>query len=340
MEPRSDGSGEGDGLAGARLEELAAAFMRSRVLLSAFELGLFAELGAGRRTAEALAATLRADARGLEILLDALAGLGVLDKAPGGFAIAPDLRGALAAPEEGGRGAAFAHMARLWERWSDLTEVVKRGHPRARRDEERVRRDFARAVFQQSSGAASQVARLVECTRIASMVDVGGGAGAFALAFARRYPQLEVLLLDRDEAALRLAEEQRDAAALGDRVRIRRGDFLRDELGATVDLVFASLVLCVLGEEDAPRLLERAAGWLRPGGRIVIRDFLLAEDRSAPPEAALFSVNMLVATPKGRVHSEAQLRRWLADAGFEAIHRLPVGPLPLLVARAPAESRE
>jgi hypothetical protein len=53
---------------------------------------------------------------------------------------------------------------------------------------------------------------------------------------------------------------------------------------------------------------------------------------TAPTQAALFAVNMLVGTEAGGTWSEAQYRAWLQGAGFKTVRlvRLP-GPSDLVV---------
>src|SRR5512136_2762575 len=66
------------------LVESLRAYQESRVLLSAIELDLFTAVGEGG-TAPQIAGTLRTDARATEMLLNALAALGMLSKREGVF---------------------------------------------------------------------------------------------------------------------------------------------------------------------------------------------------------------------------------------------------------------
>ena len=58
-----------------------------------------------------------------------------------------------------------------------------------------------------------------------------------------------------------------------------------------------------------------------PGGHLVIREFILQEDRSGPPHAALFALNMLVGTEHGNTYTEGQYRAWMQEAGLATITR-------------------
>ena len=70
--------------------KLARQFMESRILLSAAEMNLFTLLEEKPSSAEDLAGRLHADPRGLTILLDALAAMGLLAKEAGTYRTAPD----------------------------------------------------------------------------------------------------------------------------------------------------------------------------------------------------------------------------------------------------------
>ena len=66
---------------------------------------------------------------------------------------------------------------------------------------------------------------------------------------------------------------------------------------------------------------------------MAIQDFILNADKTAPRHAALFSLNMLVATAGGASYSEDEYAAWLREAGFTGIRRVPLpGPAGLITA--------
>ena len=78
-------------------------------------------------------------------------------------------------------------------------------------------------------------------------------------------------------------------------------------------------------------LLTRVREALKDGGRVVIRNFILDDTKTAPPAAAMFAVQMLVSTPRGRGYSNTEVRTWLRDLGFKNVHRIPTEPLHLII---------
>ncbi|MCA1416734.1 methyltransferase, partial [Bradyrhizobium sp. NBAIM20] len=66
------------------------------------------------------------------------------------------------------------------------------------------------------------------------LLDVGGGAGAFACAAAQAAPQLEVQVFDLPAVAARAAQRF-EQAGLAARCQAFGGDFFQDELPAGAD---------------------------------------------------------------------------------------------------------
>ena len=106
---------------------LAREFMGSRILLSAAELDLFTLLSEQRLSAEQVAGAIGADRRRTTILLDALAGMHLLEKSEGAFHCPADVAALLSARSPTSILPMVLHAAGLWYRWSDLTPVVQRG---------------------------------------------------------------------------------------------------------------------------------------------------------------------------------------------------------------------
>jgi hypothetical protein len=56
---------------------------------------------------------------------------------------------------------------------------------------------------------------------------------------------------------------------------------------------------------------------LAPGGLLVIKDFFVEKDYSAPPLALIFALNMLVNTRDGDTYSVDAVNEWALEAGFK-----------------------
>jgi SAM-dependent methyltransferase len=299
------------------LMQAARAFQESRVLLTALELDVFSALREGASATE-LSRKLGTHPRATEMLLNALVALGALLKCDGIFCCTEEAK-ALGPARMG-----LLHMVHLWNTWSTLTECVKSGTAVATRGPESFpeehTRAFIAAMHARARDNAEQTVQLSGIRDAGRMLDVGGGSGAYSIAFAKTCPALHAEILDLG-AVVPLAEEYIREAGLQDRVRVRPGDMRTTDFGRGYDLVLLSAVCHMWGEDDNRALIKRSAQALVPGGHLVIREFILNEDRTAPPFAAMFAVNMLVGTEHGNSYSESEYRAWMTEAGLGAIVR-------------------
>jgi ubiquinone/menaquinone biosynthesis C-methylase UbiE len=71
--------------------------------------------------------------------------------------------------------------------------------------------------------------------------------------------------------------------------------------------------------------LKKVHAALKPGGRVVVLEFVPNPDRISPPTPARFSLTMLANTPSGDAYTFAELRQQLETAGF---HDVSAHPLP------------
>ncbi|MCW5557816.1 MAG: hypothetical protein KIT22_08295 [Verrucomicrobiae bacterium] len=77
---------------------------------------------------------------------------------------------------------------------------------------------------------------------------------------------------------------------------------------------------------ECTRFLRRIRSAMRPGGRVVILEFVPNEDRVTPPGVAGFNLALLGTAPEGDAYTCSELGRMLADAGFRDPERRPLPP--------------
>jgi (2Fe-2S) ferredoxin/SAM-dependent methyltransferase len=302
-------------------------FQESRALLTAVELDVFNALGGGSAAVEA-AARMETDPRATEMLLNALTAMGLLEKSGGVFRNTPRSARYFTSPSaDDGRMAAM-HQVRLWRTWSTLTDAVRAGTSVAEPEPDQPlwTEAFIAAMHKFAADGAAPVVRAIGTAGIRRMLDVGGGSGAYSIAFARASQELHAEVLDR-APVLRIAEGHIGRAGLQDRVTVREGDLRRDHFGTGYDLVLLSAICHMLSPDENRGLLGRCYEALAPGGRVAIREFILTADKTAPKAAALFSLNMLVGTRAGASYSEDEYAEWLREAGFADIRHVRIpGP--------------
>lgn len=310
-----------------QLQELFWSFREVRAALTAVELDVFAHLGDGP-TAQQLAERIHTNSRATEMLLNALVNLELLTKQDGRY-----FNTEVSARHLTGDGRmAMMHQVGLWDRWSSLTDCVRAGTavlPRKR--DEAGTEAFIAAMHRNASERAEQVISAVDARNSRNLLDLGGGSGAYSIAFALANPELHATILDQ-EPVLKIAARHIANARVKDRVQTRVGDMLDFDLGAGFDLVLLSQVLHMFSEPECRALLRLSHKALVPGGRIAIQEFILDPDKTSPRWAVLFSLNMLVGTAGGASYSAAELSNWLSEAGFKDIRHVPLGMTGLMLA--------
>jgi len=306
-----------------KIREIGSCFWQARILLTAVELKLF-DVFDTPLTSEEVAERLKLDKRATSILLDALVAMGILEKKQKRFIPVPIASTFLRTDSERYPGGGLRHMMHLWKSWSRLTEIVKTGHPARKEMTEEEIRDFILGMEHLAEGLAERVATIIDLSKINFLLDLGAGSGAYTAAFLRHYSQLKAVLFDRPLPIEIAKELLRQKGIDFNRVKFIAGDFLTDEIGQDYDFVWMSSIIHSLGEEENKNLFKKVHQALKPGGQIAVRDFLLDETGTKPAWAAIFSVNMLVNTEKGRSYKEKEVVEWLEETGFKHIERLPL----------------
>jgi SAM-dependent methyltransferase len=204
----------------------------------------------------------------------------------------------------------------------------------AERDEEWTV-PFIAAMHRGAMQRAPVLVQAVGTEGVRRLLDVGGGSGAYSIAFAQASATLRAEILDLPPV-LPIADGHVREAGLADRVSTRAGDLRTDDLGSGYDLVLLSSICHMLGPEENRDLLARVARALAPRGRVVISDFVLDEAGAGPRQAVLFSLNMLVGTPSGRSYRASEYAAWLGSAGLVDVARVRLpGPAHLMFGRKP-----
>ena len=217
------------------------------------------------------------------------------------------------------------HRGNMWERWSALTRIARTGRvPAVKRTPERTRR-FIRGMADVAVLSAEETVASLrsELSRARRVLDVGGGPGSYARAFAAKHPGLRVTILDLPEV-LEIARENVSASGFEKRIRLLPGDVLsRSSLGRGYDLALLSNVIHSFKPGNAEKVIRKTARAVRRGGFVAVKEFCLEREGTAPPFAALFSINMLVAKA-GDSYPRKALEEWMTGAGLGEIRHRPL----------------
>jgi SAM-dependent methyltransferase len=302
------------------------------VLHASVKLGVFTILADRDLGSREVALALDADERGVSMLLDALAAMGLLSKEGGRYRNTAASRSFLVQDSPQYVGHMIMHHHHLVESWSRLDQAVRTGSPvrtRASLDDAKVRESFLMGMFNNAMSIAPQVAGQVDLAGRRRLLDLGGGPGTYAIHFCLRNPGLKTTVYDLPTTRP-FAEKVIARFGLSDRVRFAAGDYLRDPVEGRYDVAWLSHILHAEGPEDCQTIVRKAVAALEPGGLVLVHEFILDDARASPLFPALFSLNMLLGTERGQSYTESEIKDMLANAGVTDIRRLPF--------RAPADS--
>jgi len=247
-----------------------------------------------------------------------------------------------------------------WPMMGELDRAVRDGTP-GKTLWERMREDphlgplFSRYMnaFAQHVGPDLTACVPVE-SRQTRLLDLGGSHGLHSIGFCRAHPQLHAVIVDLP-VALTDTPAAIAQAGMQDRIALRPGNLLdlawadpqtgkgdgasaacEPESRTDDDRFDLALYLCVAHNQDAEdnaRVIGQIARALRPGGMLVIHDYLATDPLNA--FHAAFRLTLLYETGT-RTYSEQEYRGWLEAAGFSSIDRIDLNPLEkgsLLLAR-------
>ena len=309
------------------LLQLSSGYWHSCTIHAGVKLDVFSVLAGTPMTAEDLAQHLQVDTRGLEMLLNALTAMALLEKREEQFMTTEFSATHLNRHSADYIGHIILHHHNLVEGWSKLDQAVRQGSPVRSRSthatDDSERESFLMGMFNLASMLAPHVAATVDLHGRSRLLDLGGGPGTYAIHFCKHNPDLSAVIYDLPTTRP-FAEQTVQRFALADRIVFHGGDILIDPIGSAFDVVWISHLLHGDGPETCATIVAKAASALNPGGLLLIQEFLLDDNRAAPLQPALFSLNMLIGTPSGQAYSQGEVSQMLAEAGLVDIRRLSI----------------
>ena len=328
-----------------RLMQFTWGFASTSVLASAVELGIFTHVARGKSTRADLAAATKSSRRGLDMLLDALVGLGLLTREgsgdASGFQLPPDVEAFLVQGRPSYIGDFIAFHARMpYEGWSQLTESVRTGQPLRAVDVPEKGAELwdklVDSLFALGYAAARELGK--EIARLhpegpVAVLDVAAGSGVWGIGAAESDPRVRVTALDL-ESTLPHTRRFVQQKKLDARFEFVAGDLRKADFGANkYDAAILGHICHSEGVAHTQAMFAKLARALKPGGTLAIAEFVPNDDRRGPPIALLFALNMLVHTSEGGTYTLAEYAGWLTKAGFRDVRSFAVpAPSPLILA--------
>ncbi len=170
--------------------------------------------------------------------------------------------------------------------------------------------------------AAAELAQLIGAR---SLLDLGCGAGTYTAAFLDAHPDARATGIDFWDV-VPLARQF--LARFGDRVTLIGDEISTVQGQDAYEVALLANVVHLHAPVFCQKYIERAARLVAPGGRLVIKDIRLDEDRSGPLAGVMFALNMAIYTGGGDVYPASQLRAWCEAAKLGAIEELRLASSP------------
>ena len=318
-------------------------FWGSKTLLSAVELGVFTELSKGPLDLEALTSRLALHPRSARDFFDALVALGMLARDGGVYANTPETTLFLdkAKPTYIGGILEMANK-RLYRFWDGLTEALRTGLPQNEAKDGGedlfgviyadpvILESFLRGMTGVSLPAAQAMAALFPWNEVTSFVDVGCAQGGATVAIAQAHPHLGAVGFDL-AVVQPVFEAYVREKALSDRVRFAAGDFFAGPL-PSADVIIMGHILHDWDLEQKRMLLAKAYAALPEGGRLIVYDAIIDDERRQNAFGLLMSLNMLIETNGGFDYTGADCIGWMKEAGFREAKVQPLaGPDSMVI---------
>ncbi|RJR19708.1 MAG: methyltransferase domain-containing protein [Nitrospiraceae bacterium] len=306
------------------IRKIWSAYQSSRVLITANNFRVFDYLEKPM-TAGTLAKKIKTDCRATEILLDALAGTGLLKKQKDRYKNTSLASRLLVHGKPLYQGDIIRHAEHMWRSWSHLDAAMKTGKPSGgKRDHE----SFILGMHNLSVLKVKDIVKEIDLAGVRTALDLGGGPGTYSIELAKK--GIQVTLFDTPET-IKLAKRvinnspqsplrlRGGEGGVKKNISFIQGDFLHDDIGTGYDLIFVSQILHAYSDKDNMSLLRKCRKALNSSGRVVVQEFLIDESRTKPVQGALFAINMLVNTDGGRTYSPGEMKRWMLKTGFKDV---------------------
>ncbi|MBM2814185.1 MAG: Acetylserotonin O-methyltransferase [Ignavibacteria bacterium] len=306
------------------INEIAYAFQKSKVLLTACELGIFNIIGDSEKSFKEVANEIEADERATDRLLNALCSLSYLNKQNNRFSNTLITKRFFVKGSQDYSGA-MIHMLHLWDRWGTLTEAIKLGtsvkyDDISEKSEEWID-SYLTSMHWNAKLHAAELIEYINLNEVNRALDLGCGSGVYGIEFVRAKHDISVTCFDLPEI-VPITQRYVDESGFSSSIKVVGGDFFKDDIGKEYDLVFLSNVLQNYTIWESLDLLKHMYSSLRIGGRLVVHERVSEEDRIHPTENALFSLNLLVNTKAGDTMTATDIWIIMKESWFADIERI------------------
>ena len=308
------------------VSSIAFGFMASKALFAGLHIDVFTQLADGPRNSQQIAETAGIPINRVITLMTALTTTGLVERSNEGetYANSPGAAAFLArgAKYEFGDYLRYQIDQQMYPLLEQLNQVLdgtldsdsidSYQHWMADPEQALI---YCEAQHAGSLGPGRTLARLVDLSKAETLLDVGGGTGAMSIRLLENYPNLVSTIIDFPNVA-EIGWQFIAKAGMVDRIRYIPSNALVADWPKEQGAILMSYLFSGIPGEEVPRLIDYAFECLEAGGSLMIHDFMVEDDRTGPPMAALWQLQHMAFTPEARSVTPGWLRTRLQEAGF------------------------
>jgi len=308
------------------VSHIAFGFMASKALFAGLHIDVFTLLAAGAKSSKQIADEAEIPMNRVTTLMTALTSVGLVDRDDEDeiYSNSPGAEAFLAkgAKYEFGDYLRYQIDQQMYPLLGQLNEVLdgtldpdsidSYQHWMADPEQASI---YCEAQHAGSLGPGRTLARLVDLSEADTLLDVGGGTGAMSIRLLEAYPKLISTIIDFPNVA-EIGWQFIATAGMVDRIRYIPSNALVAEWPKEQGAILMSYLFSGIPGAEVSRLVDYAFDCLAAGGSFMVHDFMVENDRTGPPMAALWQLQHMAFTPEARSVTPGWLRTRLQDAGF------------------------
>ncbi len=298
----------------------------ANILLASLELKIFSILDKKLLSAQAIAKKAGSQPWETEQLLNALVAMGALSKKAGLFKNTSETYKHLCETSPHFKRGFVRLRQENRDEWAGLIETLKNGRDPSSHEEDddpEFRWFFTHAMHERSELYSGKVAEIIARKPVGRLIDLGGGPGSYSAAILRKDKKATATLFDR-KVTLEVAKDILAGTKEFSRFDFLEGDLFETEYGRNYDTILFSNILHIYNSKENKVLFKKILRALVKGGRFILLDLFLREDRADPYDAALFSLTMLMFTATGKTYTFKETEALLKATGFSSFKRFPL----------------
>ena len=332
----------------SKIMQVGMGFWASKTLLTAINMKLFTHLSGNEMSGIEIKNKLNLHERSLYDFLDTLVSLGFLNriglKESAKYSNTEDVDLFLDKNKQQYIGG-ILEMAnnRLYPFWNDLEMGLKTGLPQNEfknggesvfdaiyADPDRLR-EFIFAMAGVQMGNFIVFAKCFDFSNYKTLCDIGGSGGHLSIQVAMSNPHMKCISFDLPPVAP-VATEVIKSMGLSESVSVASGDFFEGEL-PKADVITMGNILHDWGKEEKIILIKKAYDALPKGGKLVVIENVIDDDRRENTFGLLMSLNMLIESESGYDFSKTDFDELAYEIGFSKTESMVLtGPTSAVIA--------